>query len=91
MCGRVVQRYTWDDVQDLYDLPDGPARNLQGLGNALQEPPPLRFPENHLAIDATNDRVIDDGIVVFTPNVRIPSFDAGLGGSICGGGGSYPG
>src|SRR5260370_39940546 len=29
MCGRFVQRYTWDDTQDLYELPDGPARNLQ--------------------------------------------------------------
>ena len=29
MCGRFVQRYTWDDVQDLYELPDGPAPNLQ--------------------------------------------------------------
>ena len=28
MCGRFVQRYTWDDIQELYDLPDGPARNL---------------------------------------------------------------
>jgi hypothetical protein len=25
MCGRFVQRYTWDDIQDLYDLPNGPA------------------------------------------------------------------
>ena len=29
MCGRFVQRYTWHEVQDLYELPDGPARNLQ--------------------------------------------------------------
>jgi SOS response associated peptidase (SRAP) len=28
MCGRFVQRYTWDDIQDLCDLPDGPPRNL---------------------------------------------------------------
>jgi putative SOS response-associated peptidase YedK len=33
MCGRFVQRYTWDDLQDLYDLPDGPARNLQAHYN----------------------------------------------------------
>jgi len=26
MCGRFVQRYTWDDIQDLYELPDGPAQ-----------------------------------------------------------------
>jgi hypothetical protein len=28
MCGRFVQRYTWDDIQDLYDLPIGPTREL---------------------------------------------------------------
>src|SRR6266853_1246605 len=28
MCGRFVQRYTWDDIQDLYGLPDGSPRNL---------------------------------------------------------------
>src|SRR5258708_28448481 len=33
MCGRFVQRYTWDDIQDLYELPDGPARNLQVHNN----------------------------------------------------------
>src|SRR5260370_29325634 len=33
MCGRFVQRYTWDDTQDLYELPDGPARNLQAHYN----------------------------------------------------------
>jgi putative SOS response-associated peptidase YedK len=33
MCGRFVQRYTWDDIQDLYDLPDGPACNLQAHYN----------------------------------------------------------
>ncbi len=33
MCGRFVQRYTWDDIQDLYELPDGPARNLQAHYN----------------------------------------------------------
>jgi hypothetical protein len=30
MCGRIVQRYTWDDIQDLCDLPDGPARRRIG-------------------------------------------------------------
>ncbi len=30
MCGRFVQRYTWDDIQDLYELPDGPARHFAG-------------------------------------------------------------
>jgi hypothetical protein len=35
MCGRFVQRYTWDDIQDLYDLPDGPARNLQAHSSGL--------------------------------------------------------
>src|SRR6266849_3245976 len=90
MCGRVVQRYTWDDVQDLYDLPDGPARNLQGLGNALQEPPPLRFPENHLAIDATNDRVLDHSVIVIAPIARVPAFDAGLGARFAEEEGHYP-
>jgi putative SOS response-associated peptidase YedK len=33
MCGRFVQRYTWDDIQDLYELPDSPARNLQAHYN----------------------------------------------------------
>jgi putative SOS response-associated peptidase YedK len=33
MCGRFVQRYTWDDVQGLYELPDGPVRNLQAHYN----------------------------------------------------------
>jgi putative SOS response-associated peptidase YedK len=33
MCGRFVQRYTWDDIRELYDLPDGPARNLQAHYN----------------------------------------------------------
>jgi putative SOS response-associated peptidase YedK len=33
MCGRFVQRYTWDSIQDFYELPDGPARNLQAHYN----------------------------------------------------------
>src|SRR5258708_33131084 len=39
MCGRFVQRYTWDDIQDLYDLPDGPARNLQAHYNVTPTDP----------------------------------------------------
>jgi hypothetical protein len=31
MCGRFVQRYTWDDIQDLYDLPDGPRASVSCL------------------------------------------------------------
>ena len=31
MCGRLVQRYSWHAVQDLYELRDGPIRNLQPL------------------------------------------------------------
>jgi putative SOS response-associated peptidase YedK len=39
MCGRFVQRYTWDDIQDLYGLPDGPARNLQAHYNIAPTDP----------------------------------------------------
>ncbi len=39
MCGRFVQRYTWDDIQDLYELPDGPARNLQAHYNIAPTDP----------------------------------------------------
>jgi len=39
MCGRFVQRYTWDDVQDLYDLPDSRARNLQAHYNVAPTDP----------------------------------------------------
>jgi putative SOS response-associated peptidase YedK len=39
MCWRFVQRYTWDDVQDLYDLSDGPARNLQAHYNVAPTDP----------------------------------------------------
>ena len=47
--------------------------------DALQEPPPLRFPEDHLAIDTTNDRVVDHSVIVVAPIARVPAFDAGLG------------
>jgi putative SOS response-associated peptidase YedK len=39
MCGRFVQRYTWDDVQELYELPDGPAPNLQAHYNVAPTDP----------------------------------------------------
>jgi putative SOS response-associated peptidase YedK len=39
MCGRFVQRYTWHEVQDLYELPDGPARNLQAHYNVAPTDP----------------------------------------------------
>jgi len=39
MCGRFVQRYTWDDIQDLYELPEGPARNLQAHYNVAPTDP----------------------------------------------------
>src|SRR5258708_4647221 len=39
MCGRFVQRDTWDDIQDLYDLPDGPAPNLQAHYNVAPTDP----------------------------------------------------
>jgi putative SOS response-associated peptidase YedK len=39
MCGRFVQRYTWDDIEDLYDLPGGPPPNLQAHYNVA---PPNR-------------------------------------------------
>src|SRR5258707_13485753 len=39
MCGRFVQRYTWDEIQELYELPDGPARNLQAHYNIAPTDP----------------------------------------------------
>ncbi len=39
MCGRFVQRYTWQEVQELYELPDGPARNLQAHYNVAPTDP----------------------------------------------------
>jgi len=39
MCGRFVQRYSWHEVQDLYELPDGPARNLQAHYNVAPTDP----------------------------------------------------
>jgi putative SOS response-associated peptidase YedK len=39
MCGRFVQRYIWDDVQDLYELSDGPARNRQAHYNVSPTDP----------------------------------------------------
>jgi putative SOS response-associated peptidase YedK len=39
MCGRFVQRYTWDDIQESYELPDGPARNLQAHYNVAPTDP----------------------------------------------------
>src|SRR5215510_11783055 len=39
MCGRFVQRYTWDDIQDLYDLPDGLAPNLPARYNIAPTDP----------------------------------------------------
>jgi len=39
MCGRFVQRYTWDDIQDLYDLPDSPAPNLPAHYNVAPTDP----------------------------------------------------
>jgi putative SOS response-associated peptidase YedK len=39
MCGRFVQRYTWDDIQDLHELPDGPARNSQAHYNVAPTDP----------------------------------------------------
>lgn len=39
MCGRFVQRYGWHEVQDLYELPAGPARNLQAHYNIAPTDP----------------------------------------------------
>jgi putative SOS response-associated peptidase YedK len=39
MCGRFVQRYTWDDIQESYDLPDAPAPNLQPHYNVAPTDP----------------------------------------------------
>jgi putative SOS response-associated peptidase YedK len=39
MCGRFVQRYGWHEVQDLYEFPAGPARNLQAHYNIAPTDP----------------------------------------------------
>jgi putative SOS response-associated peptidase YedK len=39
MCGRFVPRYTWDDIQESYDLPDAPAPNLQPHYNVAPTDP----------------------------------------------------
>jgi putative SOS response-associated peptidase YedK len=39
MCGRFVQRCSWHEVQDPYELPDGPARNLQARYNIAPTEP----------------------------------------------------
>jgi putative SOS response-associated peptidase YedK len=39
MCGRFVQRYGWHEVQELYELPQGPARNLQAHYNIAPTDP----------------------------------------------------
>ncbi len=39
MCGRFVQRYGWHEIQDLYELPAGPARNLQAHYNIAPTDP----------------------------------------------------
>src|SRR5258708_31035972 len=56
---------------------DWPPRTC--LRDLLQEPPPVRFPDDHLAIDATDDRVVDHGVIVVASIARGPAFDAGLG------------
>src|SRR5258708_2570946 len=72
-CLRFLQRIG----QPLIWRRDWPPRTC--LRDLLQEPPPLRFPDDHLAIDATDDRVIDHGVIVVAPIARVPAFDAGLG------------
>src|SRR6266446_10882563 len=37
MCGRFVQRYTWDEIQDLYELPDALPALVQ-LDEVLGDP-----------------------------------------------------
>lgn len=39
MCGRFVQRYGWHEVQELYELPEGPPRNLQAHYNIAPTDP----------------------------------------------------
>jgi predicted HicB family RNase H-like nuclease len=39
MCGRFVQRYGWHEVQDLYELPAGPTRNLPAHYNIAPTDP----------------------------------------------------
>src|SRR5258707_10075182 len=54
MCGRFVQRYTWDEIQDLCEFPDGPARNLQAHYNiAPTDPVEVVRP----AVNGTNELV----------------------------------
>jgi putative SOS response-associated peptidase YedK len=39
MCGRFVQRYSWHEVQGLYELPESPVRNLQAHYNVAPTDP----------------------------------------------------
>ena len=50
------------------------------LGDLVDEPPPLRFPDDHLPVDAADDGgVVNDRIVVVRPISVDPSLDLGLG------------
>jgi hypothetical protein len=55
-------------------------------GSACPDLPRGCIARNHLhfgfrfqRIDATNDRVIDDGAIIIAPNAWVPALNAGLG------------
>src|SRR5260370_13321056 len=51
-----------------------------GFGNLMDEPSPLRFPDDHLPVDAADDGgVVNDRVVVVGPISVDPSLDPGLG------------
>jgi len=74
MCGRFVQRYTWDDIRELYDLPDGPARNLQAHYNIAPTEVVSRLRQHRRTrLDALGAR----SMVVNKPLKQLPaSFNA---------------
>jgi len=57
MCGRFVQRYSWHEVQDVYEPPDGPIRNLQPHYNiAPTDPVEVVRPAAGVAVELVSMR-----------------------------------